>query len=389
MATAKAKTAKTDDKAAKIAALSAELNGSKPRTKKVDLDDLATLFQKKASTRSSGDFMLSFGMVAIPVKSYKATDKETVSFNQAHLCNHAEISAAQDKVATLEAAGQTTEDIEVPTPILTRLKRAMYCPQCEDAAWDTLKTTVDALLAAEEVTDEDIEALTAATAAARGASALPDAEITRVYEHAKGEYVTVTDEELDGCKPQTDGKLDVTGFVPVDAIDAKYYEELYFLSPDEGHDESFATIREALVRSKMVGIARVVQRGREHAVAIRPVGDRALSMTYLYFEHEVRDFDKCKNVRTSFDERGEKMVDVAVKLIELLATDFKPEEMYDSYLVNTKQMLAAKAAGEKLPVVVTPKAEEAPTDLMAALQASLSLAPSKAASRKTITRKAA
>lgn len=299
------------DKAAQIDALTAMLNGSTATTtpKPVDGD-----FQKKAASRATSNLMVSMGVLAFPVKIYKATDTDTVNYNQLH-----------------DACG-------------TRLKQqAMFCPTCNEAV------------------EKD--------------------HIHKGFEYEKGKYVTVTAEEIEGCKAAADDQLTVECFVEASSIDPIYFESTYFVGPDKGAELQFALLRAGMVAKGKVAIAHYALKGREQTVVIRPYGERGLTLHYLYFDYEVRSFagwDKVPNT----DALAPKFVEVASQLVETMTEDFAPETYSDSYLVNTRAMLNAKAAGNAAPVVAKVAKADPSTDLLAALAASLDGAKAKKASKK-------
>src|ERR671931_2508569 len=57
-------------------------------------------------------------------------------------------------------------------------------------------------------------------------------EIVRGWEVAKGEFVIVEDADLEAIERQSDSRtIDIARFVPLDEIDAVYFDRTYFLVP--------------------------------------------------------------------------------------------------------------------------------------------------------------
>src|SRR5436309_87866 len=54
-------------------------------------------------------------------------------------------------------------------------------------------------------------------------------DVVRGYEYAKGKFVPVSDEELDGVPLDTAGTVNVTSFADLHEIDPIYYEKSYYL----------------------------------------------------------------------------------------------------------------------------------------------------------------
>ena len=58
-------------------------------------------------------------------------------------------------------------------------------------------------------------------------------QIARGYEHAKGQYVVIEDEELGKLRTKSDHSVNIEGFVAPDALDPVYHAgRTYYLLPD-------------------------------------------------------------------------------------------------------------------------------------------------------------
>src|SRR5262245_55820420 len=98
-------------------------------------------------------------------------------------------------------------------------------------------------------------------------------DLTRGYEYEKGQYVEITDEDLERADVELTKTIQVIEFVKEEEIDPVYFDKPYYLEPQKGGERAYGLMREALARSKRVGIAKVVLKSREHLAAVKPVGD--------------------------------------------------------------------------------------------------------------------
>ncbi len=112
-------------------------------------------------------------------------------------------------------------------------------------------------------------------------------EIVRGYEVSDGEYVTVTDEELESLEPRKSREIDLRRFVPADEIDPAYFERTYILAPSGDATKAYHLLTETMEQSKRAGIATFVMRGREYLVAIFASGG-VLRAATLRFADELR-----------------------------------------------------------------------------------------------------
>ncbi|MGN7159150.1 non-homologous end joining protein Ku [Sphingomonas sp. SAFR-052] len=201
----------------------------------------------------------------------------------------------------------------------------------------------------------------------------PD-EIMKGYQIEKGEYVLLDQEEIDAVKLESKKTLELTQFVDAHEIDVIYYEKPYFVVPaDDLAEEAFIVLREALKRTKKVGLGQLALRGREYVVSLKPCG-RGLVLETLRYADEVnraqgyfRDIPDAKP--------DEDLLDLAETLIAKKTAKFDPQEFHDRYVDALKDLVErkVKAKGRK---IVDTQEEDRPSggnvvDLMAALKKSL------------------
>jgi DNA end-binding protein Ku len=202
---------------------------------------------------------------------------------------------------------------------------------------------------------------------ATGEEVKPD-RIQKGYEISKGRYVVVEAEELASLAPKASHTIDIEEFVDLSEIDPVYFEQPYYLVPDEKGKKAYRLLVDAMSELNKVAIGRIVIRAKERLVAIRTL-DGLLCVETMRYSDEVvaRDGLAPEDV-----EVGEREVAMARQLIESLAVDkFEPEKFRDEYREQVLDLVERKAAGEE--IVAQPEAE-APAkvlDLVAALEASL------------------
>ena len=115
-------------------------------------------------------------------------------------------------------------------------------------------------------------------------------DLVKGYEVSKDEYVIVTDDELNEVRLETTRSLDIERFVDAGDIDRLYWNDPYFLVPDDDESgvEAYAVIREAMAKSNRIALGRVVMHTRERLVAIEPRDNGMIAYTLRMYD-EVRD----------------------------------------------------------------------------------------------------
>ena len=82
-------------------------------------------------------------------------------------------------------------------------------------------------------------------------------KIQKGYEIEPGRFVIVTEEELKELVPKPSRDIEITEFVPPEAISQQWYERPYYLAPDGDEKDYFALV-EALHNRDREGIAQWV-----------------------------------------------------------------------------------------------------------------------------------
>ncbi|HEV3363229.1 MAG TPA: Ku protein [Acidimicrobiia bacterium] len=210
-------------------------------------------------------------------------------------------------------------------------------------------------------------------------------DIVKGYEVEKGHYVMVEPEELAEFNPRATRTIDIEDFVSLDEIDPIYYDNTYFLAPDdsEGARKAYALLLKAMEEQGKVAIGRLVMRNKQYLSAIRPL-DGALAVSTMRFHDEVSspsDIDEIPTGRSAPRAQPAE-VKMAGQIIESMSRDWDPKRYEDTYRIQVLDFLKKKAAGEEIVVEEEPEEQADVSDLMAALEASLDAAK-KSGSRRS------
>lgn len=199
-------------------------------------------------------------------------------------------------------------------------------------------------------------------------------EIVKGFQYEKGSYVLLDDDEIEAVKLESKKTLELTQFVDAHEIDMIYFEKPYYVVPaDDLAEEAFVVLREALRRTKKVGLGQLALRGREYVVTLKPCGKGMVLETLRYAD----EVNKAASYFREIEDRDpdEELLDLAETLIEKKTAAFHPTDFHDHYVDALHDLIERKmkAKGGK----IKPEEEPAPTrgtnviDLMAALKKSI------------------
>ena len=118
---------------------------------------------------------------------------------------------------------------------------------------------------------------------------VPEEEIIKGYEHAKGHHVLIHPKEIDELKLEAKHTIDMVRFVDDADIDSRYFEKPYYLVPDgDEADEGYTVIRDALKQTRKTAVGQLIMHGREHLVGVKALG-RGLVLYILRYVDELRE----------------------------------------------------------------------------------------------------
>ena len=192
--------------------------------------------------------------------------------------------------------------------------------------------------------------------------------IVKAYDY-EGKYVELSDEDFENAAPEKTKRIEIFQFVKEDEIESIYYETPYYVEPDKEGNQMYALMREALERSKMVGVGSFVLRNKEHLAVMKPY-QNAIMVQTIRFQEEVRDTKDLDIPKDTAIKAPE--LKMAISLIEQMTEPFNISAYRDTYTDKLMDVIKAKAGGTKLPKPKMQVVTEPTTDIMAQLKASLS-----------------
>jgi DNA end-binding protein Ku len=211
-------------------------------------------------------------------------------------------------------------------------------------------------------------------------------ELVKGYEVSKGEYILLTNDEINSVKLESTKTIEIERFVPGDEIDRLYWDNPYFLAPDgKLAQEAFGVIRTAMEKSGQIALGRVVIGTRERILALEPRDKGILAYT-IRTDAEVRKPDEIFG-GISDKAADPAMIAIAEKIIEQQEGPFDPSQFVDRYEEALKALIEDKKKGHK-PAKVAEPDDTNVVDLMSALRASLG-AKDKAAAKPAAKEKPA
>ena len=219
-------------------------------------------------------------------------------------------------------------------------------------------------------------------------------EIMKGFEYNKGHFVLLEQDEIDAVKLESKKTLELTQFVDASEIDVLYYEKPYFVVPaDDLAEEAFIVLREALRRTKKVGLGQLAMRVREYVVSLKPCGRGMVLETLRYADEVNKAQGYFRDIADS--KPDEDLLDLAEALIEKKSGSFDPAEFHDRYVDALKDLVERKRKAKGRKIIEDDSDEPSGrgasnvVDLMAALKKSMGGAAPAADKKAPAAKKAA
>ena len=176
--------------------------------------------------------------------------------------------------------------------------------------------------------------------------------IVKGYEHEKGEYVILTDEDLKSANPKATQSVDILSFVPAGAIPSQYMVKPYYVIPGKKSARPYALLRETMKRTERVALAKVVIRTKQHMASLS-VQDDMLVLELLRYNDEILAADQWELPDSDLKELGitDRELKMAEQLVAGLEEEWNPaayrDEFHDDLLAMIEERVKAGATATK------------------------------------------
>lgn len=200
-------------------------------------------------------------------------------------------------------------------------------------------------------------------------------EIVKGYEHQPGEFVPVTEEEIEEIRGENARTVEILDFIRLEEIDPIYYNKSYFVGPSESGEKAYALLRQAMTDTGKIGLARFTFHSKRHLAAVR-VYQNGLLLETLFYPDEIRPVERVPGLDKTVGV-NERELETAKQLINQLTAPFDPKKYKNDDREALERLIADKIAGHK---TVAPPQTAKPAnivDLLSALEASLAGTPAK------------
>jgi DNA end-binding protein Ku len=182
------------------------------------------------------------------------------------------------------------------------------------------------------------------------------------------EYIVLDEADFVEAAPEKSKIIEVNHFVEESEINSIYYENSYYVEPEKAGTKAYSLLREALLKSKKVGIAQFVLRTASALTVLKPM-DNILVLSKIRFAEEIRSTSEFNLPTKSAVKPAE--LKMALSLIDQYSGPFSIDKFKDEYASELLKLIKAKAKGKRPTVKKLKVVHRQSQDLMDQLKASL------------------
>ncbi len=185
--------------------------------------------------------------------------------------------------------------------------------------------------------------------------------IVKGIEYKDGQYIVLSQEEILAAYPKTTQTIEIETFVPATDIPFVYLERPYFTAPINKGEKVYALLRETLIETQRIGIARVVIQTRQHLAALIPSGP-ALILNLLRWGDEIRSWEELNLPAEGTKSTGltDKELKMAAQLVNSMSSKWNPDEFHDSFKDKIMELVHQKVESGDIQSVSQPEQLEPP-----------------------------
>jgi DNA end-binding protein Ku len=172
-------------------------------------------------------------------------------------------------------------------------------------------------------------------------------ELGKGYEVEKGVFALFSKDELAKLEgDETAGAIEIVEFVDPASVDLVYVDKSYWVGPGGKSSRGFTLLREALLKSKRVALAKTKLRTRTRLALLRPHG-KLFALEMMRYADEIVD-DGEIDVPESPKVATDREMDLALDLVKQLSGPFDPTKHPDEYRAAVEAAVEEKVAADDL-----------------------------------------
>ena len=172
-----------------------------------------------------------------------------------------------------------------------------------------------------------------------------------------GSYAIIEEDEIKAAYPRATQSIEIETFVKASEVSFAYLDTPYYLQPDARSAKVYALLRESMKERKVIAVARVVMRSKEHLALLLPLDD-AIVLNTIRWNADMRDVSELALPKgaTGIKDSERKM---AAQLIDDMTASWEPTLYTDRFVEAIRELVANRVKTGETSIVAPIEADTA------------------------------
>ena len=180
-------------------------------------------------------------------------------------------------------------------------------------------------------------------------AAIKKDDIVKGVKTADGSYAIIEESEIKAAYPRATQSIEIETFVKASEVSFAYLDTPYYLQPDARSAKVYALLRESMQERKVIAVARVVMRSKEHLALLLPLGD-AIVLNTIRWNADMRDVGELNLPRGAAGVKDSERK-MASQLIDDMTAAWEPALYTDHFAEAISELVAKRVKTGKTAVV--------------------------------------
>ena len=187
--------------------------------------------------------------------------------------------------------------------------------------------------------------------------AIDKADVVKGVKAPDGSYAIIEEDEIKAAYPKATQSIEIETFVKAAEVSFAYLDTPYYLQPDARSAKVYALLRESMKAQKVIAVARVVMRSKEHLALLLPLGD-AIVLNTIRWNADMRDVSELTLPKGAAEVKDSEQK-MASQLIDEMTAAWDPALYTDRFAEAINELVANRVKTGKTEVVEPIEADTA------------------------------
>lgn len=164
-----------------------------------------------------------------------------------------------------------------------------------------------------------------------------------------GSYAVIEEDEIKAAYPRATQSIEIETFVKASEVSFAYLDTPYYLQPDARSSKVYALLRESMKERKVIAVARVVMRSKEHLALLLPLDD-AIVLNTIRWNADMREVSELALPKgaTGIKDSERKM---ASQSIDDMTASWEPALYADRFVEAIRALVASRVKSGNTSIV--------------------------------------